>query len=227
MIVFLLVARHSNRKPQAWWILAALLGVIILRDMLTTLFSVPSSVSARACEFVIAMAGGWTVLWLLGDWLSKVPMLARFPLALATMLPVCVLVYCVSVGYGNPHALGRMAIAFGVFETALLLGLILSRRCCRGKHRPGRFMAWSLLWIPVATAVCFPVFIVMRGLRGSTEFAQFATYFVSSLPECMVTGAIVGAILYTLNLPFMLVAFRCPHYRDRFADALAVQQSLE
>ena len=82
------------------------------------------------------------------------------------------------------------------------------RLCCRKNYRPRRFLVWLVPWLVVGVIVgitCeFAWLLLPRYLAGS------GPPILALLPRLALIGLCEAGILYVLNLPFMILAFRCP-----------------
>jgi hypothetical protein len=76
-----------------------------------------------------------------------------------------------------------------------------------------------LVWIVVMPMLIMPVFGVVVAVSASTGFPQFLMMLVAIMVSCVFVGGVLGGVLYLLNLPFMLLAVRCPLFRNRFHNA--------
>ena len=82
-----LVLLKENRRRQAWVILIALVAVMLGGRLLAGLFSMPPGPAESFCMFLTTFATAWTIVWLLGPWLSSVRGLAAFLIALLGNAP--------------------------------------------------------------------------------------------------------------------------------------------
>jgi len=114
-------------------------------------------------------------------------------------------------------------MVFFVFLAAIFLtALAVTRAVCGRRYGPKRFMLWLALWTLVA------------GMPGTVGFFISGHLIMSSglsvirlsefLVAIFVVGPIFGLGLYLLNLPFMVVGFANPLFRDRLCGCLGIEQ---
>ena len=223
VIVLLLVSVKENRNPQAWLILVPLVAVAVLGRMIPRLLFLPPSMAEAFGTFLTSLAAAWSAVWLLAHWLSRRRGIAAFLRALAVMLGVGGVSYVGVFGLKFVDILMNVVVSYGICALALLSAMSLSGYCCRKVYRPGRFMAWLFLWVIVVPMMIMPVFGVVAGVvaaaSGSAELPQLLVMLVGMLVGCVFMGGVLGVVLYLVNLPFMLLAVRCPFFRDRFQNA--------
>jgi hypothetical protein len=117
-----------------------------------------------------------------------------------------------------------LSVYYLVFALALMLPMSLSSWCCRRIYRPRRFMIWLFLWTPLTLAGVMLLFFSGLSLSlGLTTGSAAMTHMLIVLPVAALMGGIYGVLLYLLNLPFMLLAFRNSFYRERFCTIFGLQ----
>jgi hypothetical protein len=89
---------------------------------------------------------------------------------------------------------------------------------CRKKYSPRRFLVWLAAWNVAAAlgvlTVTFVVFVVM-GFIGPGHQMSVGDLLKPVIIIAVGSAALAG-ILYLLNLPFLILAFKDPFYGDRF-----------
>ncbi len=116
-----LVLLKENRRRQAWVILIALVAVMLGGRLLAGLFSMPPGPAESFCMFLTTFATAWTIVWLLGPWLSSVRGLAAFLIALLAMHLVGLLAYLGCFGPKCDESLPWLATFYTFAVVDLLL----------------------------------------------------------------------------------------------------------
>jgi hypothetical protein len=224
LIAVLLVVPRENRRRQAWLILIPLALLIGLWDMPFRLLSVPVS-SAEVFGFLVAaLATGLGAVWLLGERIAAGSRTRTFLLALAVMLAAGGTAYVADYGPSVSDDTLPMLIVFGVLGLIVLAATSLAARCCGTRYRRGPFMAWLALWMPVVAAailLCYVAVILLLVIR------QGPGEFILALASVSVGALVVGGVSYLVNLPFMILAFKCPFYDDRFRKLYRLDNVLD
>ncbi len=214
----LLVVPKGNRHLQAWLILIPVALVVLLGPIPARLMSAPSS-SEQMLGFLLgSLAKAWAVVWLLGPMLARMPSFLAFVATLTVMLATLAVCHVGEFGADDASQPLPMLMMFGLFSLAWLLAMTLSRFHCRKRYGPGRFMAWLLFWTwgSVALVLSIPVILTIA-FGGPPPWGVLAAAVIMSL--------IGAAGLYLTNLPFMILAFKSPFYRDRLLNAFRLQSA--
>jgi hypothetical protein len=223
LVVVPLVLVKENRRWQAWAILIPLGLVLGICQMLVN--SMPGPLAAEGLRaFLVTLATAWAFVWLLGfrfagrhRWLAVA---ATFLIVLAVGL----LSYLCNFGAAMTESLPTLSIYYAVFALALTLPMWMSTRCCRRVYAPGRFMLWLLVWTPLTLAAALLLLIVGTAVLASFSAGLHAfAHILIVVPMVAVLGGVYGFMLYLLNLPFLLLAFRNSFYRERFCKVFGLQ----
>lgn len=221
-VVLALVLPENNRNRQAWLILIPMFLVLLLWRMPVRLVSLPGSSAAFFGLMATSLAIGWTLVWLLSNRLVRGHAQNDFFRAAAVMLVIGVWAYLADYGFAVNAGMVQSTVAFGVSAVALLAAMGLARRFSGEAYRPGPLMGWLFLSMLLTAAV-----------------AALASMSLTFLPSLAILGPLVllmllvstafmsiflAISLYLFNLPFMLLAFKSPFYRDRFEAALRLQR---
>jgi len=83
-----------------------------------------------------------------------------------------------------------------------------------------RFMAWLSAWL----AVCFWLGTCIQLLDLLSGRLLTLSKIVFLLPPLAGVSLWVAGVIYLLNLPFMILAFRCPLYRRRLYKMLRLEE---
>ena len=219
LLAALLILPARNRRWQAWLILVPLALVATPLQALNVLLPAPSATVDSIAFFLTTLGTALAVVWLVGPWLSRRHPAAALLLGTTVMMATGAL-SCVSF-YGMPFA-GEMTpplALHAVCVLCLLLAMTLTARSCRKDYRPGRFLLLLMMWMVPSVAAAACVFIApMVVIAGDPSMMLL---FLLG----MVVYSLIGSVMmYLVNLPFMLLAFYCPFYRQRFQDAFRLQE---
>jgi hypothetical protein len=217
LVGLMLVVPKENRNWQAWLILIPVVLTVGFWQGLAMLPGMPPEVALSFGGTFGTVAAAWAVLWLLGHWLSRGHRVAAFLLALAVMTAVGAIAY---LGYFGPALTSSslpLLFFYGICVLTLLLGVTLSAWCCRKGYGPGRFMGWLLSWMFLVPLACMVILAIVAAVVESRPA------LLLMIVQIVIMPAILGGILYLMNLPVMLLGFWCPVYRDRFQAALRLR----
>jgi hypothetical protein len=226
VLVALLVLVKPNRRAQAWLIWLPVLAVSLGWSMLARLLFLSAETAEPLGGFLTALAASWAAVWLLAPWLARRRILAGLALAMVAMLAVGGVYYASVYGFRSLGGPEFLSVLHGVGALVLLVATVLGASRCHNAYQPRRFLAWLLLWMTVVPLVVFPLAVLgtlvatsigSEGLPGLLELVSLAAM---ALISSVIGGAVLGAALYMLNLPFLFLAMRNPFYRTRFQDAL-------
>ena len=228
LIVSLLLLVKENRNRQAWLILVPFLLLSeIFRPWIERVLLMLGGGAGRNSLPLQWLVFVWTVVWLVSPWL------ARRRLAVAFVL---VPAFAVSVGFVAEFALYQFMYVnrlefpryfYGMLSQdtylvaifAMLLAFTLSALCCRRTYRPRRFVLWLAFWLFVSVVV---------GMTGDAVWIFYKLgrldILPSRLPLVGLMSLCMAGALYLFNLPFMVLVFRCPLYRDRFHRLLRLPE---
>jgi hypothetical protein len=218
MLIAAAVAVKANRNPNALLILVPLLIVNLLWSIFKKAMSFPSAQVEMFNMLFYSLTVGIAILWLLAHKLGNRNRFVTFLLALAIMAVVGL---AGAISYGglefSQQTVGAlMLLAILVF--AILLGFVLTGWWCRKRYRPASFILWLAVWtvaanLAIILVVSSIVFIVQR-----VSVSISTVLFIVPLQ-----GLILGAFLYAVVLPFMILALRSSFYRRRFLACLRLK----
>ncbi len=179
-----------------------------------------NSVDAQQFSIVVqSMIIGIAILWLMADYIGKFGGLVRFLLSMAIIVFIaCFEILSYSTIFSDEMVL---LLALFVFITfAMLAAITLSKRMCGKKYSQVRFMWWLALWTLVFIILAALGLFVVTGLIIPSSWPS---NFLSVLSEIAVVGLIFGLFIYVLNLPFMILGFVNPFFRERFLTCLRLK----
>ncbi|MHC4085349.1 MAG: hypothetical protein ACYSWZ_02895 [Planctomycetota bacterium] len=211
-LVLILVFVRANRTPRAWLIFVPLLIVNLLWSLLSKILGVGSANMVVFSVLFHSYTVGIASLLLLGHKIANRRRFITFLLALAIMA-VASLIGVISYGMTDFSNEGlAIIIILGVLALSMLLGFVLSGRRCRNHYSNLRFMLWLALWCVVVCTVITAVFYsIMFVISGSSVPILILLAFV-------LIGLVFGLCAYVIIVPYMILAFRSPFFRQRFYD---------
>jgi len=220
IVFLLLVVPKANRHRQAWLIVIPLGLVLLVWRMPATLLSWPDESTERLGFFVVSGAMAWSMVWLLGRWLGTRYRIITMVFIWAVMFAIgLVSFYC---HFADAMYLAPYLILYGVGVGILLLAMMFTANLCRRTFSAAKFLGWLLLWNVVVIVGLMMVYgalimIVQPSLRNIAAFA------VIIIPVTL----LLGSILYLPSLPFLILALRCPFYRERFEKLFHIEKTPE
>jgi hypothetical protein len=96
--------------------------------------------------------------------------------------------------------------------------MTLSRRLCGGEYRPVRFLLWLALWTLLCSLVAALGFLIVASIIFSSGPGSY-----EAILTFVLAGSIFGLFLYGLNLPFMILGFAHPFFRERCCVCLRLK----
>ena len=160
---------------------------------------------------------GISVLWLLANYLVRFGGIIRFLLSFVTMIIVAGLgILSFSTEFSSQIVLFLALFVFAALT--MLVAITLSRRFCGGKYRPIRFMLWLALWTVLGSIFAIFGFIIVGTIIMSSGPDSPQMILIIGLG-----GLIFGLCLYVLNLPFLILGFIHPFFRERFCACLRLK----
>jgi len=90
--------------------------------------------------------------------------------------------------------------------------MALAGRSCRHGFRRGLFMGALIGWTALAAALATSIFVFSAAIFAWPEWWML----VFALIQQVIMSLFLALALFLLNLPFLLLAFNSPFYRERF-----------
>jgi hypothetical protein len=213
-----LVLPRANRQRQARAILIPVLVLtVFVGPMLFRLLSAPDSVAEYLGTVLLALVTGWGVVWLVAPWLARRHGFVAFLCALGMLALVGIVAYVGNFWFSYGQETLVAAMFYSGAAVSLVVGMTLSGLCCGGGYYPGRFLAWQILWMIVTCSLSLAAFSVIVAI-----VLQDPQPVVAFMPG-LIVGAVCGAVIYVVNLPFMILARKNPFYRERFKQVFRMK----
>jgi MFS family permease len=219
-LILALVLPRTNRNLCILWIFVPLVIVNLLWLAFKQLSGMPSSSAYQFDTVFHSVAVGIAVLWLVASYFDRFGGFARFLMSFGTLVAVA----CLGILSYSPEFSIEAAVflAMLVFLSITVLGATATAgKLCRRKYRPLRFMLWLALWTILGSLFTMSGFFIVGTLIMSSGLpgpSILAVILMLSL-----VGLICGLCLYVLNLPFMILGFANPFFRERFCACLGLQ----
>jgi MFS family permease len=161
-----------------------------------------------------SMAVSVTVLWLIANSFARFGGAIRFLLSFGIVVTIAGLgTLSYTTELSNETA---MFLALFIFMAlTMLIAITLSRRLCGGKYRPVCFILWLAFWMLLVSLIATFGFIIV----GSIIMSSRPDLSVALL-MFILAGLIFGLCLYVLNLPFMIMGFAHPFFRERLCACM-------
>jgi hypothetical protein len=225
IILLLLVVPKANRHRQAWLILIPLGLVLIVWRMPATLLSMPGDAAEILGFFVVSTAMAWSTVWLLGHWLASRYRFITFLLSLATMLAVGLLSYYSHFADGDN--LVSLLTSYGLGVGILLLAMGHTAYLCRKNYSPQRFLGrliGSNVLVAMGLLLAFLVISTLVMMVINPRPQLDASDLMIPAIMTIVGSVFLAGILYLLNLPFLILAFKNPFYGTRFETLFRIEK---
>ncbi len=216
-LILAIFVPRANHNLHVLWILVPLVIVNLAWLAFKKLSGMPSSTALQFDAVFHSAVVGVAALWLVAHYFRRFGGFVRFLMCFGILVAVAclsILSYSVELSRETPLFLALLFL----LALTMVGAIALSRRCCGGKYRPVRFMLWLALWILLGSSVALIGSIIVGSfiLSGGPRFSEAILILV-------VGGSILGLCLYVLNLPFMILGFAHPFFRERFCACLSLK----
>ncbi len=213
-----IVLIRANRHPRALLILLPLLIINLLWFALAWLLHFPSSARMQFGPIIVSYTAAIAMLWLCAHKLGNRNRFVTFLLAFALTGGLCAVGVASCLGWGFPREAMAGLVVLTVMVLVGLLAFALAGCCCRNHYGPVRFMLYLALW---AVVICVAVTL---SVYATVFLLQQAPVAISTvLLVAVIGGSVIGACIYAINLPYMVLALRSPFFRERFYACLRLK----
>jgi hypothetical protein len=217
-LILATVLPKANRNPRTLLIFVPL----VIVNLLWLVVKASGIVSSDASEFSTvfhSIAVGITILWLIVNYFNRFRGWARFLISFITIVVVSYL-GTLSYSTGFPTELILIPILCASMAITMLSAMTIAGKLCQWKYRPLNFMLWLALWTPLVSLVTtFVFYIVGFAIMSSGS----GPYILQMILMVSIVGLIFGLCLYVMNLPFMILGFTNPFFRERFCSCLRLK----
>jgi hypothetical protein len=215
-----LLALPSNRNARAWWIWAPLVVVALLGFGVEAAFDAESNDGLSYIVQAVCAAGfGLTAIWLLGAGLARRCRALGIVLVALAFAAVSLLAFAVSPAgeqmrdlSGREPLLLLYLLLFWIAGGLVYAGALnLTGRMCRKRFTRVRVSLRLPFWLWV-------MWIVAGGLLGGVVTLVSGSHF--DWPDFAVGSVVLTLVSFGVILPFLILSFACPFYRDRLKSLL-------
>jgi hypothetical protein len=165
------------------------------------------------------MAVGIAVLWLVVNYFESSGSFVRFLLSFVILVAVAGLgTLSYSTEFSNEVVLFLVLFAF--LAITMLSAMTTAGKLCKWKYRPLCFMLWLAVWMLLGSLFAtYGFFIVGTSIMSSGPGPDI----LEAILMLTLIGLIFGLCLYVFNLPYMILAFYSPFFRERFCACLRLK----
>lgn len=215
VLILVLVLPKSNHNRRALLIFVPLVFVNLLWLLFKKLSGMSSSDAQQFDILFQSMAIGIAVLWLIAPKFGGSNGFVRFCMSVGILAVVAGLgTLSYYTGFSGETAVCLVLLVF--MSIVLLLALTVAGWLCKRRYLPVRYMLWlGLCTLFGSVAALLGFFIVLTLFIFPSQVKLVSMFF-----EVVVVGLAFGACLYVLNLPYMILAFYSPFFRERFFACL-------
>jgi len=196
--------------------------VLLVWRMPLTLLGVSDASTERIGFLAVSVTMAWTMVWLLGHWLKCSHRIATFFLILGPMVTASLLSY-----YSHAKNIDWNSITgYGFCVLVLLLAMMFNSHFCRKRCTPRQFLGWLILWNGLVAWLVMLTFFVALTATMLVIHPNSQLHVWELMASAAIIPAVesltLGSSLYLLNLPFLILAFKSPFYRERFESLFGV-----
>lgn len=215
LALLVLLNLKPNRHPGAWWVLLPTLAPVIVALWAAILIHFPF-----LSDFVTLFYFGLASLWLMSFKMTDLSRNDAFSSAIG-ITAFAGLMGIVGLSYFSIHPLMILSgMAYGVLMLLVLSAFYLAGYLCRQSYTPRRFILRLFAVITVMGgglfALLFSISMLPMILMGGADFMSFPGMFLGEIAVGLLATIGGGVLLFLLILPFVVLTFRTPVYRQRF-----------
>jgi hypothetical protein len=214
--VLLLLLRPANRTGQAWWIWLPLGLVHLLAWTAVWLLggtgTLPGGVGGLLTDLYLGLAFGVAALWLSSPYLGRASRLLSGVGMFGFLTAFGALAFLLPAAWheDTDGPLFVFALFLGFCGLQVTLALSLASILCRRRFAPVRFSVCLLALLFAGwLAFALPVALIGGAMAGRMDWGSFL-------------GAIgmFAGLTFVVLLPFLLLSFIHPYYRERLRSWL-------
>jgi MFS family permease len=214
ILALALVGPRANRTRAALPILVPVLLANLVWLVVARIAQPVTSDRETLGVMVLSLTVASAVLWLLGHRIARYTQYTRLVLAVGIALGVAL------AGAFSITDFSRITFALpsllSVLTPALVLGYAGAGWMSQRTYRPTRFILLLAAWTVALSAVGIPLWF----LWGSTATTHSPIPVLPELGVFLLAGAIAGACVFLISVPFVLVGLRSPLFRPRLFACL-------
>jgi len=217
-LILAFVLPKSNRNPRALLIIAPVVVANLFYLLLKTISGMPSSVVQQYDMLFHSISISIAVMWLIAHKLGNRNHFLTFLRALALMTVIGLVGAISYFGLNFSQQTIDTLIMIIMSAFVILLGFVLASWRCRIHYSNLRFVLYLALWTVVVCLVSmFVVFLAVAIIRQITFSISVLLIMVP------IVGLILGACLYVIVFPFMILVIYSPFFQERFYACLQLK----
>lgn len=217
ILLLLLLVRKANRNLQAWTILIPVALVAALWRTPLAILGISTDDWESIGSFVLSTAVALGTIALLADGFARLARLWRLLLSLAIMLGIVAIAFSLHFEANWSDEPGYLFSVCG--STAIIaMALAISARSSRGFYSAPRVLLWPVVWTAVLAAAVLMCLTVIPMALDPRASSQLPFLLVAYLAMALTWAA----VMYAIVLPFLVLAVKCPLYRERLKGLLGL-----
>jgi hypothetical protein len=207
--ILVLVGLKSNRNPQAWLIFVPVLVVFLAWTIFKKVVGA-NSTGIQIFDIIIdVLIFGQAIMWLLAEKISRKSRFVNCSVSLIVMIAVGAAAVVSSLGFEFSSKGVAACVAMVILSLAIVCGQGLAGFMCRRKYSGVRYSLWTALWEIVLIAVPIAVF-------GIFAMVMITRQAFAVLAGMAMGAGLLGAVVYGVSLPFLILSQRNSFWRERF-----------
>ncbi len=159
---------------------------------------------------------GFSVFWLTIHKFSKYHGIVKFFLYLIIMTLI------ISIGILTTfsdfdRAMGLMFVFFILMVSTSFLCFALAGKVCKKQYQPKKFMIWLAVFLPALGTIALLAYLAVGNsiMNSNMNSRDLITVFIA--------GPLTGLFIYAIHLPFLIMVFVIPFYRERLCGYLKLK----
>ena len=216
-----LIGIKSNRKAPAWLIFVPVLAVYLVWTIAKKTFVTNPSLVQILDVIFDGLIFGQAIMWLLAGKLSGQSRFANCIMSLVVMAAVGMGAVVSSLGVRISMEQITTGIALVIMFLAMVSGQGIAGFICRRKYSIVKFSLLAALWeILIITSLMAVYGVVALIIMLSTGDMQAGVILFG----IMTSSVVLGAIVYVISLPFLILVQKNQFWRQSFLNWTRVAQ---
>lgn len=217
-----LVGIKSNRKGQAWLVFIPVLLVYLVWTIFKKVVGADTTQIQMFDVIIDGLIFGQAIMWLLAGKLSSKSRFVNCLVSLVVMMAAGAAAVVSSLGTGIGMEWVVSAVALALLSIAITAGQAIAGRMCGRKYSILKFLLLTALWEIAIVTVSLLVYGVAIALFIMSSLGVLQAIMV--LAGVAFGAGILGAIVYAMTLPFLILVQRNQFWRQRFLSWAQVSQ---
>ena len=206
----------DNRNSKMLYILIPLLIINFFWMLFKQLTGGNSSNSIPLEVSFYSFLIGFSIFWLTMHKFSKYHGMVKF------FIYLIIVALILSIGIFTTFSdldrtIALMFTLIILLASISLLGFVLAGKKCKNQYRPKKFMFWLAIFLSVLGILALLAYVgVGNAIMNSTMQSE-------DVLTVLLVGPLTGLFIFTIHLPFMIMGFTIPFYRERFCKYFGLQ----